>query len=276
MSLTYTRTYCGKVQAVILDWAGTTMDYGCIAPAVVFQDVFSRAKVPITMEEARAPMGAHKKVHIEKLTQLPTVRKRWKEVHGAYPNSTDVEKMFADFIPLQMECLSKYSKLIPGTLEIIPKHKQRNYKIGSPTGFTKEMPELLLRDAKQQGYSPDSTVSASEVPKGRPYPYMLMQNMMNLEVSTVEACVKIDDTCPGVEEGLNAGSWTIALALSGNEVGLCLEDWQRLTHEEQGTYKQKAYNNLRKTGAHYVVDTIQDIMPCLDDIEAKLAKGVRP
>ncbi|HEX7950750.1 MAG TPA: hypothetical protein VF494_10410, partial [Candidatus Limnocylindrales bacterium] len=68
MTFTYQRSYRGKIQAVLLDWAGTTMDFGCMAPAVVFVEVFKRKGVPITMEEARAPMGAHKRVHIQKIT----------------------------------------------------------------------------------------------------------------------------------------------------------------------------------------------------------------
>ena len=36
MTFTYQRSYRGRVQAALLDWAGTTMDFGCVAPAVVF------------------------------------------------------------------------------------------------------------------------------------------------------------------------------------------------------------------------------------------------
>ena len=57
---TYTRAYRGPIRAVIFDWAGTTMDFGCMAPAVVFQKVYDKAGVPISMEEARVPMGTHK------------------------------------------------------------------------------------------------------------------------------------------------------------------------------------------------------------------------
>ena len=208
---------------MLLDWAGTTMDFGCMAPAVVFVEVFKRQGVPITMEEARAPMGAHKRVHIQKITELDSVRKRWQEKHGRLPDDDDVEAMFDDFVPLQLKCLSDYSELIPGTLGIIRTLRKRGYKIGSTTGYTTEMMKINLRDAAKQGYVPDSTVCASEVPAGRPYPYMCLQNVINLGVSPVEACVKIDDTRPGIEEGLNAGMWTIGLAISGNEIGLLAE-----------------------------------------------------
>jgi phosphonoacetaldehyde hydrolase len=253
MTFTYQRRYRGKIQAVLLDWAGTTMDFGCMAPAVVFVEVFRRQGVPITMEEARAPTGAHKP-----------------------PADADVETMFGDFVPLQLECLSDYSALIPGTLDVVKILRKRGYRIGSTTGYMTEMMKINLRDAAKQGYVPDSTVCASEVPAGRPYPYMCLQNVINLGVSPVEACVKIDDTRPGVEEGLNAGMWTIGLAISGNEIGLSLKDWRRLKKAEQQRLREAAYARMYQTGAHYVVDTIADILPCLDDIEARLARGERP
>src|SRR5215468_5046065 len=105
---------------------------------------------------------------------------------------------------------------------------------------------------------------------------MCLQNVINLGVSPVEACVKIDDTRPGVEEGLNAGMWTIGVAVSGNEVGLSLKDWEKLPQAEQARLREGASTRMYQAGAHYVVDSIADILPCLDDIEARLARGEQP
>jgi phosphonoacetaldehyde hydrolase len=276
MTFSYERRYRGRLQAALLDWAGTTMDYGCMAPAVVFVEVYRRHGVPITMEEARAPMGAHKRVHIQRIAQLDGVRRRWEEAHGRPPAEADVDRMFADFVPLQLACLSEHSTLIPGTREAVEAMRARGMKIGSTTGYLREMMEINLRDAKRQGYEPDSTVCASDVPAGRPYPYMCLQNVINLQVSPVAACVKIDDTVPGVEEGLNAGMWTIGLALSGNEIGLPLAEVQALGREELERRRQRAYTRLHQAGAHYVVDSIAEVPPCLDEIEARLARGERP
>jgi phosphonoacetaldehyde hydrolase len=276
MSFTYARRYRGKIQAVLLDRAGTTMDYGCMAPAVVFVEVFRRQGVPITMAEARAPMGAHKRVHIQKISQLDSVRRRWEEAHGRPPAEADVDRMFADFVPLQLACLSDYSRLIPGTLEVVGAIRARGIKIGSTTGYLREMMEINLRDAKEQGYEPDSTVCASDVPAGRPYPYMCLQNVINLQVSPVEACVKVDDTVPGIEEGLNAGMWSIGLAMSGNEIGLPLTEVEALDVAERQRRRQRAYARMHQCGAHYVVDSIADLVPCLDAIEERLARGDRP
>jgi phosphonoacetaldehyde hydrolase len=276
MTFRYQRSYRGPIQAVLLDWAGTTMDHGCMAPAVVFVEVFERQGVPITIEEARAPMGAHKRIHIQKITQLESVQRRWKEKHGRAPNDADVDKMFKEFVPLQLKVLSDYSQMIPGALDAVAAMRKRGYKIGSTTGYTTEMMEINLKDAAKQGYKPDSTVCASDVPAGRPYPYMCLQNVINLGVSPVEACVKVDDTRPGIEEGLNAGMWTIGLAMSGNEIGLSLADLKKLDPADRERRREAAYSRMYQTGAHYVIDSIADIMPCLDDIEARLKRGERP
>jgi phosphonoacetaldehyde hydrolase len=276
MTFSYKRTYRGPIEAVLLDWAGTTMDFGCMAPAVVFVEVYKRKKVPITMEEARAPMGAHKRVHIQRISELDSVRARWQATHGRPPNDDDVTAMFAEFVPLQLECLSNYSQLIPGTLEAIAALRSRGIKIGSTTGYLTEMMKINLEDAKRQGYEPDVTVCAADVPAGRPYPYMCLQNVIKLGVSTVHACVKVDDTIPGVEEGLNAGMWTIGLAVSGNEVGLTLKQWQELSKAEQQAKRQRAHTRMWQCGAHYVVDSIAEMMPCIEDIQARIQRGEAP
>jgi phosphonoacetaldehyde hydrolase len=276
MAFSYQRRYRGPIQAVLLDWAGTTMDYGCMAPAVVFVEVYKRQGVPITMEEARIPMGAHKRVHIQQIGEIERVRRRWEEAHGRLPTDDDVSRMFAAFVPLQLACLSDYSELIPGTLDAVSAMRARGIKIGSTTGYTTEMMKINMDDARRQGYAPDSTVCASDVPAGRPYPYMCLQNVINLGVSPVDACVKVDDTTPGIEEGLNAGMWTVGLAMSGNEIGLPLKDVQALAAADRTRRRERAYTRMYQCGAHYVIDSIADLIPCLDDIEARIARGERP
>ena len=54
-------------------------------------------------------------------------------------------------------------------------------------------------------------------------------------------CCKVDDTVVGIDEGLNAGCWTVGLAISGNEVGLSYEEWSALSADEQIVLKDKAY-----------------------------------
>jgi phosphonoacetaldehyde hydrolase len=252
------------------------MDYGCYAPAVVFVEVYRRKDVPITIEEARAPMGAHKKVHIRKISQLESVAQRWQEVYERKPNEDDIEAMFQEFIPLQLDCLADYADLIPGTLETIAEFRSRGLKIGSTTGYLHEMMELLLKEAGTRGYAPDATVCASDVPAGRPEPWMCLQNAMNLGIYPMEAIVKVGDTLPDIEEGLNAGMWTIGLAKTGNEIGLNEQEIANLPQDVLETKLAQAYVRMHQTGAHYVVDGIWDVPPILDLIDQRLRRGERP
>ena len=276
MDFVFRRGYRGPIKAVLLDWAGTTMDYGCYAPAVVFVDVYKKHGVEITMAEAREPMGAHKKVHIRQVSKIPTVAKRWREAHGRACTEDDVEAMFKDFVPMQLACLANYADLIPGSLEAVAAFRKRGLKIGSTTGYMLEMMDILLKEAGQRGYEPDSTVCAAEVPAGRPEPWMCLKNAENLGVYPMEAIVKIGDTLPDVAEGLNAGMWTIGLAKTGNEVGFNAQEIEQADPEELDYKLTRARQRMSQAGSHYVVDGIWDCDPILDDINARLARGERP
>ena len=247
------------IKAIILDWAGTTMDYGCMAPAVVFAAVFKKHGVEITVDEARQPMGAHKKVHIRALTQIPAVNERWQSVHGSAPTEEDVERMFTDFVPMQLACLADYSDLIPGCLEAIAEFRGRGLKIGSTTGYTPEMMGLLLSEAKARGYEPDETVSAGDVPEGRPAPWMCLENARRLGVWPMSAIM-----------------WSIGLARSGNEIGLPLAEVDALPEAEYAARIERARARMNAASAHYVVDDITGVAACLDDIERRLEAGETP
>lgn len=275
MTFNYQRTYRGKIQAVIFDWAGTTIDFGNMAPATTFVEIFKRRGVPVAMQEVRLS-GNPWREWIQKISQLDTVAKRWREVHGGPCTEKDIDGMFADFVPILCETLVKHSQLIPGTLAVMEECKARGYKIGSLTGYLPEMLAVIRKEAEKQGYVPQTCVCPTDVPAGRPYPFMCLQSMINLEVWPVEACVKVDDIVPGIEEGLNAGIWTVGLAISGNQVGLPLDDWEALPADEKQIRRERAYKRLEAGGAHYVIDTVADLMPCLNDIEARLVRGEKP
>jgi len=270
------RIYQGPVRAVVLDWAGTVLDCGVYSPAVVFIKVFEEYGVPISMDEARGPMGAHKKVHIRKITEIESVRDRWKKKMGKNPTEKDIEIMFEKFVPAQISVLKKYSRLIPGTLEAVSALRKQGCKIGSTTGFTMAMVDVLKAEASKQGYTPDVYVAADEVPQARPFPFMVWLNAIRLDVSPIEAIVKVDDTADGVREGTNAGVWSVGLAKTGNYVGLNEEEIAALSPEDYQRKLARSYEILANAGAHYVVDDITSVPRVVEDINRRLALGERP
>ncbi|MBI4509932.1 MAG: phosphonoacetaldehyde hydrolase [Deltaproteobacteria bacterium] len=276
LSWSFSRSYRGPLQAVVLDWAGTTVDYGCLSPTAVFLEVFRKRGVEITLEEARGPMGAHKKDHIRALSRMESVASRWRAAHGKPCTEEDVDAMFREFVPMQVACLADYAALIPGTLEAVQDFRRRGLRIGTSTGYTSEMMEVLVPEARMRGYEPDFIACASDVPCGRPAPWMFYKNAMALGVYPMESLVKIGDTVADVEEGLNAGAWTIGVTKSGNEVGLTEKEVAALSPAELRTRLERAEAKLYKSGAHFVVEGIWAVGPVLDEISARLKHGERP
>lgn len=275
----FVRTYVGPVKAAILDWSGTTADKYVLAPAVVFVDVFEKHKVPISMKEARLPMGLRKDLHIKAITEIPEVRDRWHSVYGKYPDQGDVDNMFRDFVPMQLACLRKYTDLIPGTKETVNTLRSEfGLKIGSTTGFLKNMVDILLEDAKKQGYQPDASVAGDEVLNGaRPKPFMVYRNMDLLDVHPIQSVVKVDDTVSGVGEALEAGCWGVGVARYSNYMDInSLEEEPKLSEEDIERRTEVSRDLLRKAGAHYVVDSIVDLPEVVADINKRLAAGEKP
>ncbi|MDV7559650.1 phosphonoacetaldehyde hydrolase [Acinetobacter baumannii] len=265
-----------QIQAVVFDWAGTTVDFGSRAPILAFMALFKDNKVEITVEEARVPMGLEKRDHIAAVLKMPRVAAAWQEVYGQAATEADIDRLYKDFISYQLNSIPKCSALIPGALETFENIKKRGAKIGSNTGYASMMIGRLVKDAADQGYRPDCIVTASDVKYGRPYPEMLWKNLIQLDVSDIKTVVKVDDTVVGIDEGLNAGCWTVGLAISGNEVGLSYEEWSALSADEQIVLKDKAYQKMNASGAHYVIDSVADLPNVLDDIERRLGQGERP
>lgn len=276
MAFIYTRRYAGPVQAVIFDMAGTVMDFGSRAPAGVFVEVFARNGVEVSVAEARGPMGAEKRTHIAELMALPTVRSRWTERYGQPPGEGDIDRLYAEFIPLQVASLPNYADLIPGMLETAEELRRRGIKLAANSGYNREMLDVCLAAAEHRGLTFASTVAASDVPRARPLPAMCLTNAAQLAVDAVAACIKVDDTIPGIEEGVAAGMWTIGVAVSGNEVGLSLDEWAALDPVAQAKARARATDRLARAGAHMVVDSVADLLPCVAEIDRRLALGERP
>ncbi|HHG89200.1 MAG TPA: phosphonoacetaldehyde hydrolase [Devosia sp.] len=274
----YRRTYTGKVRVLVLDWSGTLADAYVIAPAVVFVEVFKNQGVEISMLEARGPMGLRKDLHIKKLTEDPVIAKRWKSIKGAYPTQADVDAMFEDFVPAQLACLRKYTKLLPGVKDVCLRLQAQGIKLGASTGFTRDMVDVLLEDCIAQGLRPDATVAGDEVKHGaRPAPHMVYKNMDLLGIHTIQSVVKVDDTASGVGEALNAGCWGVGLVRYSNYMNInSLEEAEQLSEDDIARRMEHTRDILLKTGAHYVIDSLADIEPVIEDINARLARGERP
>ena len=263
---------------MVLDWSGTVSDAYVIAPAIVFVDVFAKHGVEISMEEARGPMGLRKDLHIRELTKDPEIRDRWVKVHDAEPTQEDVDKMFADFVPMQLDCLGRYTKLLPGVAETTQQIQKAGIKVGSSTGFVRSMVDILAEDARKQGFHPDVTVAGDEVVNGaRPRPFMIYRNLDLLDVYPIQSVIKVDDTITGVGEGLNAGCWTVGITRYSNYMNInSLEEAETISEQEVARRLEITRQMLITSGAHYVIDEFPELLGVIEDVNQRLARGESP
>ena len=273
------RYYRGRIKAAIFDWGGTVVDCGVCAPILTYVELFREEGIEITEDEARAPMGSPSHVHIGKILEKEAVRKRWIQVkNGREPNESDVERMTGKFIPQILKSLQKYTNVIDGVTETVSILRKApfNLKIGSTTGYPKAVLNVLLTTARSQGFNPDASACLSDVPDYKPSPFMLWRCATNLHVMPIEAIVKVDDSINGIHEGLLAGCWTVGIAKTSSYVGLDETHLHEVDPEELSRRMNRAYKHLTNSGAHYVIDTIHDLPLVVNDINRKLANGIKP
>ncbi len=261
----------GKIKAVVFDWAGTMIDFGSCAPVDAMRLAFAQAGFKVSDAVIRAPMGRAKRDHVDSILYAPEVTAAWHEAHGAAPCTADGDRIYAALEPLMAEAAGQHTTLIPGAADLVRQLRDDRIKIGSCTGYTRAMMAGILPKAADQGYTPDSVVCAGETLEGRPSPLMLWQNMVNLGVWPASACVKVEDAEVGIEEGRNAGCWTVGVAASGNGVGLSWEAFMSLDPEERKERVAGAGKSLEAAGAHFVIDTVADLPSVLKRIEAQIA-----
>ena len=264
------------LKAVVFDWAGTMVDHGSLAPMGVFVEAFARFGIELTIDEARGPMGMAKRPHIAALMALPRIAEAWRRKHGRDASEADIDAVYKVFVPMNVEVAARYSDVIPGAAEAVGSLRRRGLKIGSSTGYTREIMAEVVPVAAAQGYEPDCIVCTGDTPDGRPTPFMLYRAFLDLAVWPAWACIKVDDTEVGIEEGRNGGCWTVGVAVTGNVFGLSLADTQALTPGAFAARRAAAVTRLEAAGAHYVIDSVADIMPVAQAIEECLGRGERP
>jgi len=257
-----------KLQAVLFDWAGTTVDYGSRAPTAVFIEIFRRRGVDITVAEARGPMGMAKREHIAAVLHLPRVRQLWTEAQGRAPVDGDVQAMYDEFLPLQLDTLSAGSDLIPGAASAVDGCRQLGLKIGSTTGYTRALMEVVMPIAAAGGYIPDCVICSDDVPFGRPAPWMNFRASEKLNAYPLSEVLAVDDTPVGIAAGLNAGCITVGVSQTGNALGLSLAEVNQLDPQELQTRLAAIERDFLAAGAHRVIRSVVELPALIERLRA--------
>lgn len=258
------------IKLAVFDWAGTTVDYGCVAPLAVFEKIFRDKKIFLTREEILKPMGMGKRDHIETLLSTENAAAQWeKQYHRSWQQS-DVDGMFASFNQELLGVLDQYCTPIDGVLKTIHQLREEGILIGSTTGYTREMMDIVEPKSKELGYAPDYVVTSDMTGCGRPYPYMVFENMRKFRVCPPCCVVKVGDTAADMKEGKNAGVWSIGIVEGSSAANMTPELASDLAEEEKELRFAKAEQILRDAGADYVIRTMRELPDVIKRINEKL------
>lgn len=257
-----------KIEAVILDWAGTTVDFGSEAPVRAFAESFERFGMSPTLEEIRRPMGKLKRDHIHEMMEMPRLGSQWETLHGRKWNENDVDEIYAVSEKAIMEVLPLFTEPKPFVREAVDLLREKGIKIGSTTGYTEEMMEIVSAEAEKKGYHPDMWVTPDQVEgRGRPYPYMIFKNLEGLGIESVSSAVKIGDTAADIAEGRNAGLISVGVVEGSSVMGLSAEEYKGLSGEEKESLDSEVRKKYAQWGADYVIQNFSELEDLIFDIE---------
>lgn len=250
-----------KKTTVIFDWAGTTVDFGSCAPVEVFLKIFEDVGIKVTYEEARKPMGMLKMDHIKTMLKMKRIEQEWIKKYNKKPTEEDALKLYRQFEKSLFDILKEFATPLPLVVDTVHTLRERGVNIGSTTGYTREMINIVSKESKKKGYEPDCIVTADEVGGfGRPSPYMIFENMKLLNVQDVREVIKVGDTEADIKEGLHAGVYTIGVIIGSSEMGLTKTEFDQLTVEERINKIEETKHKFESYGAHATIETIDELV----------------
>merc|ERR1719461_1347274 len=88
--------------------------------------------------------------------------------------------------------------------------------------------------------------------------------------------VKVDDTTSGIVAGLNAGCWTVGVAKTGNYVGMTEAEMEKCDTVQLEKKIENARNILYKSGAHFVIETTNELPEVIEEINKRMKMGLKP
>ena len=258
------------VRGVIFDWAGTTIDFGCFAPLNVFVEIFKAVGITITVAEARGPMGMLKRDHVRAILQLPRISAIWREKHGCDFTEQDVDDLYSEFEPALVRSVVNFTDILDGVVETVAELRKREIKIGSTTGYPRVLMDVVVPAVEQKGYKPDCIITAEDVNGfGRPFPFMLQENMKRLGIEKAKNVVKVGDTVADIKEAVNAGVWAVGVIVGSSEMGLTEQEYRSLSQSEQERICARVHRVFLQSGADFVINDMSELPALIDTINER-------
>ena len=259
-----------KIECIIMDWAGTAVDYGCFAPVAAFIEAFAEKGLTIDVVQTRKPMGLPKIQHIRELLSMTEVNEQFTARYQRAWTEEDVVELNRLFEKHLFASLEDYTDPIPGVIPTLEKLSAEGLKIGSTTGYTREMMDVVLPAALKKGYSVDYCATPNLLPSGRPAPYMIFENLTQLAVPCLDTVVKVGDTIADIQEGVNAKVWSVGVILGSNEMALTEEETRSMPADELEKRIAEVSASMMAAGASYVIRSMEELPALIATINSRL------
>ena len=257
-----------RITGVVLDWAGTLVDHGSLAPAEAFVEAFAALGIEAGIEAARAPMGLPKREHVARMFAVPDIARQWRERHGGAPDEAAIDRVHVGFVPASARAAAARATLVPGALDALEWLASRGLRIGTTTGYARSTMAAVLPEVARQGFRPELVVCADDLPRGRPGPFGMYRCFAELSLHPPATVLKIDDTAPGLAEGVSSGAIAVGVALTGNLAGLDAEALGALDTDAREAVRARAGDALRAAGAAHVIDSVAELPALVERLDA--------
>lgn len=249
------------IKLVVFDWAGTTVDYGCMAPVYAFKQAFESFGICVTMQEIRAPMGLSKIDHIKAMLKMSRINNEWQMKYKEFPVEANAKEIYKIFENSLLKTLADFATPKKYAIDVVNELRKNNIHIGSTTGYTKQMMQIVEKGAEGFGFKTDYIVTPEDVQNlGRPYPYMIFENMKKFKIESVSQVIKIGDTVADILEGKNAGVKTLGVIEGSSVMGFTESEFKNLSDAEKQNQIQIAKEKFINAGADAVVYDLKELL----------------
>lgn len=196
-----------RVDLVAFDMAGTTVRDDGVVP-FAYQRAVDPLGIRLTNEEVSAVRGADKR---EALSRL--IRGRLGEEANLAAMVQSAYERFA--AALQAAFAEAPLAETPGASELFAWLRERGIRVALTTGYDRRTRDLILQRLGWDERRIDAAVSAEDVARGRPAPYMIFRAMELTGVAAVQRVAVLGDTVVDLQAGVNAGAGFVIGVLGG-------------------------------------------------------------
>jgi phosphonoacetaldehyde hydrolase len=264
--------YKGKIKGIIFDTVGVLVDCGCLHHNKAIANIFKMRNIELKESLIRNFNGLTLKDQLKKIVTDRRVLNDWKKIYGNKPNDEDLAMLLQDLINRIAASIPEKDYIIDSYKKKFNKLNNKGYKIALTCEYPPALASLIFDKLQKDGFKFSQSITINDTMVGAPFPWMCYMSAIKLNVFPLNAIIRVGDSPYNIEEGINANMWTAGVVNTGNLIGLSKDEMRRKGVDKLHKKVKSAYKKFKKKGAHYVIDSINDISWVIDDINSNLLK----